>query len=211
MSSKNKWPAGRQGVAISPLNSSSLGGQPPLSTDDTIAIDWDSCAKRLEEEAVQTGVAIPRVPYGLIVSDRSSAALVIAAIRMAEQSVKNIQAQADAMKAVAASYAEYLRERYEGQLATLVCNEAESGKKSIKLLTNASDKATSLQLRSVPARLDITNTEIAMAWCSEQQPELVCSKTTYSLHKRGLQEHWKQTGEIPPGCEVVEEHEKVYL
>jgi phage host-nuclease inhibitor protein Gam len=57
-----------------------------------------------------------------------------------------------------------------------------------------------LGFRSKRPILQIEDEERVLEWCAQNLPDAV--KTSRSILKTPLNEHLKETGEIPPGCDL---------
>ncbi len=92
---------------------------------------------------------------------------------------------------------EQLREAYTEPLAEVARQNLPQGKRSLTLPYGT------LRFRRVPAALAIDQEAEVLAWAGTQCPEAL----KVSLLKTPLTEHWKATGEVPPGTAVVPEHD----
>jgi phage host-nuclease inhibitor protein Gam len=88
------------------------------------------------------------------------------------------------------------------QRAQAMLDEVEGKKKSINLFTGT------IGYRTNPARINIVNESEALAWSEKELPTAV--KTEKSILKKPVMDYIKTTGEIPPGCELIESFEKFY-
>jgi hypothetical protein len=62
-------------------------------------------------------------------------------------------------------------------------------------------------LRTVPAAIRKTEDQVLVAWAQNSAPELVRETIKHDVPADGLKRYWQSTGEVPPGCEIVPEHE----
>lgn len=62
-------------------------------------------------------------------------------------------------------------------------------------------------LRRVPAAIRKTDDQALMAWAQATAPDLVRETIKHDVPADGLKRYWQRTGEVPPGCEIVPEHE----
>ncbi len=60
-------------------------------------------------------------------------------------------------------------------------------------------------------RLEIVDREALVQWLATQKPEAGVYRTKIEPDMKGLQAHFKATGEIPPGMEHVDEHEVIKI
>ena len=67
--------------------------------------------------------------------------------------------------------------------------------------------------RRTPERLVLIDEEaLFAAWSEQQVPgDLISVETRHKFHASALQEHYKQTGEVLPGCEVRGSEETFYV
>jgi hypothetical protein len=65
------------------------------------------------------------------------------------------------------------------------------------------------KLRKCPESLKVGNEEECLKWAQDHCPAAWRIKEVQSIDKKALKEHWKTTGEIPPGCAVEEEHDNL--
>jgi len=177
------------------------------------ALDFEARYGAIEEQAVDNGVALPRVPWHLVIIDKSSAALVVGAMQDCKSMQAAIQAQADRMKAAVERYAACLHERHDNQLREFT-GQALDGKKvrSIELITGHGDKPAVVGFRSVTGGLRIVDKDAAKVWAEENNlPEYITRKVVESPVADAYKEYYAETGEIPDGCEVVAKHDKFFV
>lgn len=68
-----------------------------------------------------------------------------------------------------------------------------------------------ISYRVVPERIDVENAEATLEWARAQPVEADMVRVKYEINKRALTEHFKATGEIPPGCVVHPESESIII
>lgn len=68
-----------------------------------------------------------------------------------------------------------------------------------------------LAFRSVPARVEVKD-EAVLIKAAESDIYLVpCIRVKTEVSRSAVAEHFKKTGEIPPGCELLAERDKFYV
>jgi phage host-nuclease inhibitor protein Gam len=119
---------------------------------------------------------------------------------------KRVQAQAARIVAELQSDADNLRRLYEGELVNYARQrlaEAGRGRRTLHLLQG------SVALRFVPASVRLSDPFAALDYARQAAPALV--RTQVSIDAAGYRDqaakHWKETGELLPGCETTPEHE----
>lgn len=169
------------------------------------------------------------------VTDLETAAWVVDKITAARAKAARIQEQAEAMLRDCAREEEFFLNRYGADLAEVAATEIErtgGKKKSLKLLTGT------VGFRSAPRRLDVVDEDAARQWAQRECPDAVKVSAaatgelgaalhaaaralmadsdleiavTESLLKTPLNDHLKDTGEVPPGCDVAGGEERFYV
>lgn len=69
--------------------------------------------------------------------------------------------------------------------------------------------AGTIGFRLEPQRLDLRDEARVLAWCQINLPKAI--KRTETVLKSALSEHLKESGEIPPGVEVISGNEKFFI
>jgi hypothetical protein len=82
-----------------------------------------------------------------------------------------------------------------------------NGKKSMDLLTGR------VGFRRTPYKLEIApyNTETAAEWCVAHLDNAVEKVETTKLKKKVIMKHFKATGELPPGVDLISPETKFYV
>ena len=112
-----------------------------------------------------------------------------------------LKKQFDAMNAEIDANERFLEWRFGKQLEGWARQNLPSGKKSVKLLTGT------LAFRKVSESLEVVDEAALMSWAQGDCPEAYKVKMVETIDKKVVKEHWKKTGEIPPGCDIKPESE----
>jgi phage host-nuclease inhibitor protein Gam len=64
--------------------------------------------------------------------------------------------------------------------------------------------------RAKPERLEVVHPDMLMAWLAAQPVESGLYRVTLEPEMRAIQERFKTSGEIPPGCEIRPERDEPY-
>ena len=164
-------------------------------------------AKHEEPDAGTFGIA--RVPVGMIIQTEQDAALVVGAIQLRRTTAARIRAQAEAMAVQVERAADWIEETYQLQLAGWTRNQLTGKVKSVRLVTGQGDgQPAQLGFRTTAAHLKVVDDEKAIASAPD---EFIRTKIEKSPIVAKFAEHFKATGEILPGCELLPESEKFYV
>jgi len=104
-----------------------------------------------------------------------------------------------------AKAADYLREAYGPILEGLARNliEAEGGKRQKAILPNG----VGLAFRKIPDGLGLSNPDLALGWARVHNPSAIREEVS----KSALSAWFKETGEIPDGCEPLRDRVGFYI
>lgn len=65
--------------------------------------------------------------------------------------------------------------------------------------------------RTIPERVEVEDTALALEWCQSQPVESDLVRIKYEINKRALADFAKRTNEIPPGCAVHPASESIVI
>lgn len=101
--------------------------------------------------------------------------------------------------------ADYLLQRYSSALEAFARQaiDAEGGKRQKHVLPNG----VSLAFRRIPDSLIVHDESAVLAWAADALPEAI----KQTLAKAPVTAHWKDTGELPPGCVPVRDRVGFYI
>lgn len=123
----------------------------------------------------------------------------------AEAAIERIRQRADTLKAKAAKGSNFFRfkltEYAERERSTLL-----TGKKKSREFVHGK-----LAWRAKAERLEIVDREALVAWLSMQPVESGLYRVKVEPEARALQDLFKTSGEIPPGCEVKPAEESLIV
>lgn len=177
-----------------------------------IKAEQDKVRLEMEQDEEPEVTGLVRIPYNFAVRTEQDAALVVGAIQLRRSTAERIRAQAEAMATQAERSAEWLERQFSYQLEQYAKEHISGKTRSITLLTGQSDKPARIGFRKQSSRLQITDHEKAVAWAKENNLN-DCVKTTVieKTVAAGFIQHFQNTGEVPPGCQITEEQEKFYI
>lgn len=130
------------------------------------------------------------------VTDHASAAWVTDKITGWRAEIERIKAAMAVEVRRRESMIEYFLKHYEQELEAYARGQL-TGDRKTTMLPNG----VKLSFRAVPQKLDIQDESQFLDWAKAWLPEAV--KVTESVSKTAVNAHWKETGEIPQGCEVT--------
>jgi len=158
------------------------------------------------------------VPYDLVVDGDGPAALVVRAAQTRLAMANALESQVASVTAKLRNDAARIEDRFRLQLEAYTRSKLVGKAKSTKLITGAGgDKPTVLGFRTVKGGLRIVDDAGALEWVAknvegdEARAEFVKETIRYKPIADAFKRHFKATGEIPDGCEVVEDVEKFYI
>lgn len=159
------------------------------------------------------------VPYDLVVDGDGPAALVVRAAQTRLAMANALESQVASVTAKLRNDAARIEDRFRLQLEAYTRSKLVGKAKSTKLITGAGgDKPTVLGFRTVKGGFRITDKDAALNWALDwaQETQLDAEKflkltETVAPVADKFKAHFAGTGEIPDGCEVVEDVEKFYI
>jgi hypothetical protein len=132
----------------------------------------------------------------------------------------DLRSQQSTFELLLAAETDQLRRRYR-RLTEPLATKAEAIEYGLELLARqvpfpkgAKSRKVgsgSYGLRSVPAALEVVDEAEVLVWAASNLPAAVVTKTVTTLSKRDLSEHFKTSGEVPPGCQTRDAYDKLSL
>lgn len=98
----------------------------------------------------------------------------------------------------------YFMGKFEQELEAYARSSMPSTRKSMVL-----PNGIKLSFRTIPPKLEVKDESQFLDWAKAWMPEAVVVKE--SVSKSTVNTHWKDTGEIPQGCEVAPERVGFYI
>lgn len=138
------------------------------------------------------------------VTDHASAAWVTDKITAWRAEVERIKSTAAVEVKRREAMIDYFLKRFEQELEAYARGQLTGDRKSTML-----PNGIKLSFRKVAPKLDVRDEEAFLDWAKAWLPEAVVVKE--SVAKSTVNEHWKDTGEIPQGCEVSPERVGFYI
>jgi phage host-nuclease inhibitor protein Gam len=147
-------------------------------------------------------VATPEV---FRVVNEEHAAWVVNRILTVEEKIARLEAQYKKASAALAREKEALEARFMAPLeAWAEANLPRKGR-TIHLLTG------SLSFRAVKGGPRVADSAATLAWASEALPDAVITQTTRKVDAAAVKAYVMDTGEIPPGVEIIEDAQRFYV
>lgn len=143
------------------------------------------------------------------VRDEATANWVVRKIAEARERAEKAKAWSEKECAAAERAEEFFLARFRGQLlawATSQLARIGGKKRSLDL------PAGRLGFRKFPSRLVVDDEKTVLAWAEKECPEAaveIPAKTV--LSREAVIGHYKRTGEIPPGCSVMDEKDEFFV
>lgn len=138
------------------------------------------------------------------VTDQASAAWVTDKIIGWRAEIDRIKAAMAAEVRKRESMIDYFLRHYEQELEAFARSQLTGDRKSTMLANGIK-----LSFRRIAPKLEVRDEDAFLDWAKAWLPEAV--KVTESVAKTTVNEHWKDTGEIPQGCEVAPERTGFYI
>ena len=179
--------------------------------EDPVADDeWDEdpfaepSPQELEEEDDETlaEYLLPADKMSFVINDVSSASWVVRKIVEARARQERIKAWAAAEMKAARREEEFFLRRFGPELEAWVAENLH-GRKTLHLPDGT------LGYRRKGLLLNIEDKEAVLEWCRRNLPEAVRVKE--DVLKTPLNEWVKETGEVPPGCEIEPGGDEFYV
>ncbi len=178
----------RKTTAVAPRNSA--------PQDDEIV------APIAEDEEELAGELLPPDKHNFVIRDASDASWVVRKIVEARARQQHIKDWAQAELAAAAREEKFFLERFGAELEAWTA-ENNGGRKTLRLPDGT------LGFRSKRPIIQIQDEDRVLDWCRDNLPEAV--KVRESVLKTPLNEHLKETGELPPGCDLDAGGDEFYV
>ena len=138
------------------------------------------------------------------VTDHASAAWVTDKMQSWRSEIERIKATAAAEVKRREAMIQYFTQRFEQELEAFARSQL-SGDRKTTVLSNG----IKLSFRKIAPKLDVRDEGAFLDWAKAWLPEAVVVKE--SVSKTAVNGHWKDTGEIPQGCEVQPERVGFYI
>jgi phage host-nuclease inhibitor protein Gam len=126
--------------------------------------------------------------------------------RQAKAAIERVKARAEELKAKSARGAGFFRFKllaYAERHRTAILG---TGKKKSRDFMHGR-----ISWRAKPERIVVEDPGALEAWLLAQPPEEGLYRVKLEPEMRALQERFKETGEIPPGCDYEHEHEDIKI
>jgi hypothetical protein len=68
-----------------------------------------------------------------------------------------------------------------------------------------------VRFRNVKENITVEDEKALLEWAKTNAPAVYKEKLYVSVNKTELNELWKKTGEVPPGCDVCPQHETFFI
>ena len=153
-----------------------------------------------EDELVQE--LLPPDKQQFVIRDASDASWVVRKIVEARARQQRIKDWAQAELQSAQREEKFFLERFGDELEAWTA-ENNNGKKTLRLPDGT------LGFRHKRAVIQIQDEDRVLDWCRDHLPEAV--KVSESVLKTPLNEHLKETGELPPGCDLDNGGDEFYV
>lgn len=138
------------------------------------------------------------------VTDHASASWVTDKMQSWRSEIERIKATAAAEVKRREAMIQYFTLRFEQELESFARSQL-SGDRKTTVLSNG----IKLSFRKIAPKLDVRDEDAFLDWAKAWLPEAVVVKE--SVSKTAVNGHWKDTGEIPQGCEVQPERVGFYI
>ncbi len=183
-----------------------------------LAVAW---VDRYGEEAandleVTQKYGLAPIPYNMVIENEANVIQIVGGIQARLKLAANLRSQCEDEISRIEREAERAQERYNGQLEHYTRTHMHGKSKNIKVCTgHGGTTATMLGFRNKPGGLRIVDKEKAVEWAKEcltdgQAAVFVKRQTAVSPVADSFKAYFKDTGEIPAGCEVVPDDERFY-
>lgn len=144
-------------------------------------------------------------PGGFRVDSQDAAEWVIDKMIALEERAARLEAQYKAMKAAILRDRESLDRRFSSELRAWAAENMSAKSKTLHLLTG------SVSFRTVRGGPRIQDHAEVLAWARESLPDAVVPTVTLKVDPAAVKDHVKETGEIPPGVEIADDREEMYI
>lgn len=122
--------------------------------------------------------------------------------------IERVKAQADKLIAYFEARRRARQWRYGTEFRATVENDLAEQRKKDKRKKSVTYATGTAGFRKAPALVIVKDKKALMDWCGVNLPAAVPMEP--HLHLTPIKEHFAKTGEIPDGCDVVEEREQFY-
>ncbi len=167
----------------------------------TLATKEENAAPLEDDEALANELLSPE-KHGFVIRDASDASWVVRKIVEARARQSRIKDWVALELKSAQREEKFFLERFGDELEAWTA-ENNGGKKTLRLPDGT------LGFRSKRAVIQIADEDRVLDWCRDHLPEAV--KTVESVLKTPLNEHLKETGELPPGCDLDAGGDEFYV
>lgn len=144
-------------------------------------------------------------PGGFHVDSKAAAEWVIDKMIALDERAARLDAQYKAMRAAIARDRESLDRRFSSELRAWAAENMPAKSKTLHLLTG------SVSFRTVRGGPRIADNAAVLAWAQGALPDAVVPQVSLKLDAAAVKAHVKETGEIPPGVEIADDREEMYV
>jgi hypothetical protein len=144
-------------------------------------------------------------PGGFHVDSEAAADWVIDRMLSLDEQAARLDAQYKARKAAIVRDRESLDRRFSSELRAWAAENMPAKSKTLHLLSG------SVSFRAVRGGPRIADSREVEAWARENLPEAVIEKIDYKIDAQMIKRHVEAWGEIPPGVEILDDREEMYV
>lgn len=138
------------------------------------------------------------------VTDHASASWVTDKMQSWRAEIERIKTTADAEIKRREAMINYFTQRFEQELEAFARSQLVGDRKTTVLANGIK-----LSFRKIAPKLEVLDEDAYLEWAKAWLPEAVVVKE--SVSKTAVNGHWKDTGEIPQGCDVQPERVGFYI
>jgi phage host-nuclease inhibitor protein Gam len=144
-------------------------------------------------------------PERFHIHDEASADWAVDKLVSMDEKLERLERQYKAAKAAIMRDKEAFERRFLSEIRAWAEGQLTGKTKTLHLLSG------SISFRSVKGGPRIKDHSDVLAWAQENLPEAVVPTVTLKVDAQAVKDHVKAWGEIPPGVEIVDDRQELYI
>jgi phage host-nuclease inhibitor protein Gam len=144
-------------------------------------------------------------PERFHIHDEASADWAVDKLVSMDEKLERLERQYKAAKAAIVRDKEALERRFLSEIRAWAEGQLTGKTKTLHLLSG------SISFRSVKGGPRVRDAAEVLAWARESLPEAIIETVTHKVDAQTVKDHVKAWGEIPPGVEIVDDRQELYI
>jgi phage host-nuclease inhibitor protein Gam len=144
-------------------------------------------------------------PERFHIHDEATADWAVDKLVSMDEKLERLERQYKAAKAAIVRDKDAFERRFLSEIRAWAEGQLTGKTKTLHLLSG------SISFRSVKGGPRIADSREVEAWAHENLPEAIIETVTHKVDAQAVKDHVKAWGEIPPGVEIVDDRQEIYI